>query len=284
MGCVCCISASLEYDVQIPMTTKGGEVIYQLSELDARTTKLSSIQPGEFSNAATKQQVIDILAKGFAGTTKVAPDGSNSWCIDPQASGPNPCDPLLAEPDEARKKVAQWSCDYIVHTAARHGGVFYMKDAKTNQVQAAMVTFPPNSQHLHDDSKNICNSLYAMRQSGFPPDFPPGCSNRYELLQKKMKEFHALMEDKLHWYVLLIAVNPDAQGQGFGSKLMSFVSQLGDATNTPVYLETAGEKLERFYEKFGFKVIQRGELRQDENTVFDQFCAMAREPGQESQA
>lgn len=59
--------------------------------------------------------------------------------------------------------------------------------------------------------------------------------------------------DDTHWYVHMVACNPQFQGQGKGKELMTKLCQLADHRGQAMYLE-AGEPNRRFYEKFGFVV------------------------------
>jgi ribosomal protein S18 acetylase RimI-like enzyme len=56
-----------------------------------------------------------------------------------------------------------------------------------------------------------------------------------------------------HWYVHVVACNPEFQGQGNGRALMTKLCEMADQMGQDMYLE-AGEKNRSFYEKFGFAV------------------------------
>jgi ribosomal protein S18 acetylase RimI-like enzyme len=57
-----------------------------------------------------------------------------------------------------------------------------------------------------------------------------------------------------HFYLAILAVAPDAQGEGIGSMLMEPVLALCDEQQTPAYLVTDTEDAVRFYQRHGFKV------------------------------
>lgn len=57
-----------------------------------------------------------------------------------------------------------------------------------------------------------------------------------------------------HWHVGLLAVDPSAQGQGLGRRLLAAVHALADKVKVAVYLDTAGDRLRAFYEHLGYKV------------------------------
>lgn len=55
------------------------------------------------------------------------------------------------------------------------------------------------------------------------------------------------------WYLEALGVAPAAQGKGVGSRLLPYMlEQIGDAA---CYLETATEANIRFYQRFGFEVL-----------------------------
>jgi GNAT superfamily N-acetyltransferase len=59
-----------------------------------------------------------------------------------------------------------------------------------------------------------------------------------------------------HYYLSLLAVHPDMQGQGLGTALMQPILDLSDREGIPAYLETETESNVRFYTKKGFVVRQ----------------------------
>ncbi|MFX0035527.1 MAG: GNAT family N-acetyltransferase [Candidatus Hermodarchaeota archaeon] len=59
-----------------------------------------------------------------------------------------------------------------------------------------------------------------------------------------------------YWYFGLIGVDPKFQGQGFASKLIKPMLKHIDEEHLPIYLETTLEKNFRFFEYFGFKMLE----------------------------
>ena len=62
-----------------------------------------------------------------------------------------------------------------------------------------------------------------------------------------------------HFYLAVLGVSPQAQGQGLGSRLMKPVLDLCDADGIPAYLESSKESNIAFYARHGFRLI--GEIR-----------------------
>lgn len=61
---------------------------------------------------------------------------------------------------------------------------------------------------------------------------------------------------KPHWHIDPIGISPERQGQGIGSKMITYFCDIVDKNNGAAYLETDSESNVRFYERFGFKVIE----------------------------
>ncbi|UCF07871.1 MAG: GNAT family N-acetyltransferase [Thermoplasmata archaeon] len=61
---------------------------------------------------------------------------------------------------------------------------------------------------------------------------------------------------KPHWHIDPIGVLPERQGQCIGKKLMEYYCKQVDSQNMPAYHETDQPQNVRFYEKFGYKVVE----------------------------
>jgi GNAT superfamily N-acetyltransferase len=58
-----------------------------------------------------------------------------------------------------------------------------------------------------------------------------------------------------HWYLGLLAVDPDLQGRGIGGALLTRMLERVDRDGLPAYLETQTEANVAWYGRFGFVVI-----------------------------
>jgi GNAT superfamily N-acetyltransferase len=63
-----------------------------------------------------------------------------------------------------------------------------------------------------------------------------------------------------HWYFYTIGVDPNFQGQGFGSRLIRPMLARIDEEQLPCYLDTNTEKNVALYEHYGFKVVKRYQI------------------------
>jgi ribosomal protein S18 acetylase RimI-like enzyme len=72
-----------------------------------------------------------------------------------------------------------------------------------------------------------------------------------------MGKIHTKHVPEPHWYLLIVAVDPELQGHGVGTALLEEGLTRADQSNHPCYLETSHERNVPFYERFGFTVITR---------------------------
>jgi GNAT superfamily N-acetyltransferase len=78
-----------------------------------------------------------------------------------------------------------------------------------------------------------------------------------------------------HWYLAIMAVAPEHQGRGLGSKLMHPAIETLDAEGIPAYLEASTERSRALYERHGFEVTGNFEVPSGGPTLWQ----MWREPG-----
>ena len=91
-----------------------------------------------------------------------------------------------------------------------------------------------------------------------------------EYIERKHKELAPFK----HWYLAMLAVDPQHQGKRYASRLLNEILSNIDEEGLHCYLETAGEKNVTMYQHFGFEVV-------DEFIVpgtKDKLVAMLREP------
>jgi ribosomal protein S18 acetylase RimI-like enzyme len=57
-----------------------------------------------------------------------------------------------------------------------------------------------------------------------------------------------------HWYLWMLGVSPERQGQGVGSALLKALSARAEADRVPCYLETDKASSVKIYERHGYRV------------------------------
>ena len=79
----------------------------------------------------------------------------------------------------------------------------------------------------------------------------------------EVEDLLALTVPLPRWYLGVLAVTPEAQGQGLGQRLVEGVLARADADGLPVSLETLREANLDYYARFGFARAAEGRLAGD---------------------
>ena len=151
---------------------------------------------------------------------------------------------LFIMPD-AKKRMEQlhWWMKILLRYTLKYGSIHYTDDRKS----VAMWLGPDKP--IVDDVKILSSGLIL-----YP--FKIGLKNFMRLLDLSGewdKEHKKL--DKRHYYLMIIAVEPEFQQQGIGSRLMQVGLKKADDEKLECFLETVTEEDVGFYLKHGFDVI-----------------------------
>lgn len=148
--------------------------------------------------------------------------------------------------DKERKKKSKYGFNVILKYGLRHGIVH----ATTPDLEGVAVWLPPKRVHMSAWDALRCGGVYAMRKTGLRPllrGLP--IFNYLDPAHKKHAPFD-------HWYLQLLAVDPDEQGKGHGSKLLRAMFANIQKEKLPIYLETNKEINVEYYKNHGFKVLE----------------------------
>lgn len=63
-----------------------------------------------------------------------------------------------------------------------------------------------------------------------------------------------------HWYLAMLGVGSQYQGQGIGGQLLQPILERADREKLPCYLETSTEGAVRFYQRQGFEILHVGKV------------------------
>lgn len=75
-----------------------------------------------------------------------------------------------------------------------------------------------------------------------------------------MDEIHRRRVTEPHWYLMIVGVDTELQGQGRGAALVKEGLNRADRQKFPCYLETSECRNLPFYERLGFRVVQSARL------------------------
>ena len=154
---------------------------------------------------------------------------------------------LWPDPDE-RRDALRWYYGVLVPRVGFGGGRVYTADGGVGQsvwvrpghtvglaagVKAGALGFPRRFGAAATwRLKTLTDTIDALRRDDAPPD---------------------------HWYLLLLGVEPRAQGNRWGTRLMAPMFAEADRQRRAVYLETSTPSNVPYYERHGFRVV--GERR-----------------------
>ena len=172
----------------------------------------------------------------------------------PQAS-PVIAEAMMVEPgyaavlpdEDVRRRVLVSRMQDSIETAMSHDAVFVATDEDTGKILGVAIwgapgSYPPENDHgTPTYLKNVDPEIAAGLQA-----YDDTCYTHFP--------------DEPVWYLKLLGVDPEGQGQGIGSTLLRASLEELDKDGLPAYLETGTERNVRFYQRFGFDV-QKAEVQ-----------------------
>jgi ribosomal protein S18 acetylase RimI-like enzyme len=161
-------------------------------------------------------------------------------------------DPLFGYliPDDSRRPQLSTRAFTALLRFGLHGGETY---ATSCNVEAAAIWFPPDTHP---------SFLALVRSAGLVATLSlgPGMLLRFWKYQQHSDRLRRQHAPFRHWWLQLLGVDPNHQGKGLATALLEPMLQRFDRDKMPCCLETMNEKNVSLYERFGFRVVARGEL------------------------
>ena len=160
-------------------------------------------------------------------------------------------------PNEDKRKIALLG---EFTTSTRYGLRYGDIRVPSEAADGAAIWLPPDSP--------LVSTLGMLRVGFREMVFAPlrvgfGYLPRFLRMVRQMEELHKRDVPKLHWYLMILGVEPERQGQGVGSALIEPGLARADRDRLPCYLETAKEINVDFYKKHGFEVLREVPLGGD---------------------
>ena len=165
-------------------------------------------------------------------------------------------DPLFTWilPDDARRAdPLEWFFARVTDYGTRWGEVY----GAGADIEGAAIWLPPGETHV---------PAMRMMQVGMwqgPLRLGLGAMRRFLAAMEWSDKLHEKNVSEPHWYLMVLGVDPERQGQGVGSGLISPMLARADEEGRPCYLETAKERNVTFYRKHGFEVIDDEHMPMD---------------------
>ena len=193
--------------------------------------------------AADKAEASALVGRAFAGTESRDPEGMFHWAL-----GPTVAD--RSELQRADCVAYTLGAEILSRTGAHLVGV---RDAEKLQ---AVLLFWRSPGGPKGSSISMCSMISFYMKAKTPPLFKPiqsAVTARLMNADKVMKASHTTHAPGPHYYMSVIAVDPEAQDKKFGSKLINYMSGLADGEGLPCYLECSGATRRDMYAHFGYE-------------------------------
>jgi GNAT superfamily N-acetyltransferase len=148
----------------------------------------------------------------------------------------------LVPDDEQRRRSAAIFYSLFVDACWPHGGVY-----AAGAGAGAALWVPPGKQLVADEqAETFGRELVA--------------SGGDEASSARMAQLFQLVDDNHPaddcWYLAFMGVDPSAQGQGIGTRLLAAVLTQADRDQMPAYLEASCPENQRLYERHGFQTVR----------------------------
>jgi ribosomal protein S18 acetylase RimI-like enzyme len=158
---------------------------------------------------------------------------------------------IFPEPAVRAERLA-WDLGKVAHYGLRFG-VGYA----TATLNGCAICLPPGETDFTEARMAAVGMLDSAKYIGAQAE------GRMMIFVNESEQYHRQVAPSRHWYLVVLGVDPPAQGRGLGTALLTHLCQQADADRVPIYLETAEAHNVRYYQKFGFTVRAAGALSHD---------------------
>jgi ribosomal protein S18 acetylase RimI-like enzyme len=168
-------------------------------------------------------------------------------------------------PDPQRRtRYLAWYLENVLNCVLRYGEVY-----TNSEITGMIFTLPPGHTRISNREYVQNGFLFTPILIGFK-NFKQSMECEKFVGETQQK----LMNNRPHYYLWGLAVDPAHQKEGIGSALLHPVLAKADAQKMPVYLETHDEKNVAYYKKRGFDLIHTARIPKHELSI---WC-MVRKP------
>jgi len=148
-------------------------------------------------------------------------------------------------PDPERKALhLEWYFECAVNYGLRYGVVY------TNPETSGVSIWLPPGQTTITTTRYLSSGFLRLPLFMGWENF-----NKAKTSDDLILKVHSELMPNPHWYLWVIAVDPDHQGEGIGSRLLAPGFEQADTGKLPCYVETHAEANHTFYAGNGFELI-----------------------------
>jgi ribosomal protein S18 acetylase RimI-like enzyme len=162
-------------------------------------------------------------------------------------------DPLIhfLFPDEAtRGRRLPWVMRFAIGLGMPFGEVHTTRPAMLGHA----VWLPPGHTHIAPEQLVAAGFVEPALHMG------EQALERFNGFMDQIGPIHERLVPELHWYLLVLGVDPPHQGRGVGGMLMQPILSRADADGRRCYLETEKPDNVTFYRKHGFEVVAEDDV------------------------
>jgi GNAT superfamily N-acetyltransferase len=153
---------------------------------------------------------------------------------------------VYAYPDAGvRSKKLPSAFESVLRYGMKYGRVYTTSD----RLEGVAVWMQPESMKMNVQRLWQAGALWSAMRIGISASVRMLRINMY--IEKK----HGELATFDHWYLMLVGVDPEYQGNGYGGRLIKSMLCKAAEAGLPCYLETETESNVRLYQHFGFEVI-----------------------------
>lgn len=207
----------------------------------------------------------ELIGRSFAGTPENDPEWSLHWTLGPH---------LPRDSVEMRSSITGFFLSFAVDSHTRSGGaVLAAKDAdgKLTAVCVCRKMSSGKESALWKSWLSGTHIVSCVLKGKLPPFYTSkehaplreraakSMDRRTKCLMSVMEECHEQQKSP-HWYVAVLAVDPPAQGKGYGAQLIRAVSRMAAADGVHCYLEASGTRNKAIYEHLGYETVDQKRL------------------------
>lgn len=160
--------------------------------------------------------------------------------------------------DSERKRIASYVCQSVLHYGIRYGEVY----ATSMDIEGVVASI--TSDYFPMTFWRMIRSIPLSVMAGLGR----GGGSRLRHPADYMDAMHKRLAPFKHWFLMIIGVVPQFQGEGFTSKLIHPMLDRIDEQELPCYVETMDGKNVGLYEHFGFRVVEKFAIPETELTTW----------------
>jgi ribosomal protein S18 acetylase RimI-like enzyme len=149
-----------------------------------------------------------------------------------------------------RRRLLYWNHKKFLQYGLQAGRVF-----TTPGAVEGIATWLPPERPMMSFMDALRLGLLALPFKATPLQFV-----RFVAMMNLFEKMHKQDAPKRHWYLNVLGVDPERQGQGVGGRLIAPILEQADKDRLPSYVETGKEINVTFYQKHGFEVLKEGNL------------------------